>query len=342
MTSQSLQLSERLRWISLGSQVQEPDPGNEVLQGLAQTPKTLPCRYFYDDYGSSLFEQITTLPEYYLTRTEQGILENYAQAIAQWTGPCDLIELGSGSSTKTRLLLTAYDAIDPTLKYCPVDVSAGILKETALCLLEQYPRLSVVGLAGTYENAMQHLPESQDKPRMILFLGSTLGNMSGAVSEKRPSEQAQFFGQVNQSLSPGDFFLLGVDLQKPIPLIEAAYNDAQGITAEFNLNILTHLNRLFLGDFVRSQYKHVAQYNADLHQMELSLRSCVAQSAYLEALDCRVVLEPSELIQTEISRKFDLDQLSAALTQSGLPPVQVWMDPKQWFAVILCQRPDAS
>ena len=306
--------------------------------GLSQNDKTLPCRYFYDDYGSRLFEKITALPEYYLTRTEQWILEMYGTAIAELTGPCDLIELGSGSSSKTRLLLTAYDDIDPSLRYCPIDVSARILKDSALNLLELYERLAVVGIAGTYEQAMKRLPHSEGKPRLILFLGSTLGNMSGTAVGTVLSEQELFFEQVQSALSPGDFFLMGVDLQKSVDIIEAAYNDAQGVTAEFNLNILTHLNRQFMGDFQRSQFVHEAQYDHELHQIEMRLRSVVDQVVSLETLDFQMQLQQDERIKTEISRKFNLDSLSQALTNRCLKPMRIWTDPQEWFAVVLCQH----
>jgi L-histidine Nalpha-methyltransferase len=338
VTSQLSQLFDRLHWISLESETHGLKPGEEIIQGLLKSAKTLPCRYFYDDDGSRLFETITALPEYYLTRTEQWILENCAGAIAQLTGPCDLIELGSGSSSKTKLLLTVYDRIDPSLRYYPIDVSAGVLKDTALALLEQYDRLTVVGLPGTYEQAMKRLPHSDGKPRLMMFLGSTLGNLSGQAIEGGYSEQETFLEQVQSALSPGDFFLMGVDLQKPVEIIEAAYNDSQGVTAAFNLNILTHLNRQFLGTFQRSQFEHEAQYNADLHQIEMRLRSCQDQVVSLEALEFQFQLQADERIRTEISRKFDLDQLQQSLIDRQLQPVKVWTDPKAWFGMVLCQH----
>ncbi len=172
------QESLRLRWITLNSTEATVDEGVDVIHGLKQSPKTLPCRYFYDDRGSELFEQITELPEYYPTRTEQAILENCALEIAQLTGSCELVELGSGSSRKTRLLLEAYSKLHTQLQYCPIDVSAGILKTTALELLRQYPKLKLCGLAGTYEQALAQLPPAELDNRMLIFLGSTIGNLS--------------------------------------------------------------------------------------------------------------------------------------------------------------------
>jgi L-histidine N-alpha-methyltransferase len=201
----------RLRWISLESPRATQAEGVDVIEGLSQYQKTLPCRYFYDDRGSALFEQICDLPEYYPTRTEQGILEQYAGAIAQLTGTCELVELGSGSSRKTRLLLEAYSELDEELQYCPIDVSAGILKSTALDLLGQYPKLKLCGLAGTYEQALAHLPPAASENRMLIFLGSTIGNLDEAACDR-------FLNRIQQALQPGEFFLLGVDLQKPIPI----------------------------------------------------------------------------------------------------------------------------
>lgn len=321
----------RLRWITLSSSVAAVDDGSDIIRGLSQTPKTLPCRYFYDDRGSQLFEQITDLPEYYPTRTEQAILETHALDIARLTGPCELVELGSGSSRKTRLLLEAYEALHHDLQYCPIDVSAGILKSTALELLHRYPTLRLCGLAGTYEQAMANLPPRELENRMLIFLGSTIGNFS-------PQESDRFFTQVQQALKPGEFFLLGVDLQKDVQIIEAAYDDAQGVTAAFNLNLLAHLNWRFQGNFDLNQFAHRAFYNPTQHQIEMHLRSLQAQTVRLEALNLQVSLAMDETIHTEISRKFHLPTLMANLETCALKPLQAWTDAKGWFGLVLCQR----
>lgn len=326
----SLTKDFRCRWIALNSSETIADEV-ELIQGLQHTPKTLPCRYFYDDRGSALFEQICDLPEYYPTRTEQAILETYALEIAQITGTCELVELGSGSSRKTRLLLDAYQQLDRPLHYLPIDVSAGMLEATALDLLRQYPTLRLSGLVGTYEQALAHLPASELENRMLIFLGSTLGNLN-------EQECSHFLTQIQQALQPGDFFLLGVDLQKPIDLLEAAYNDAQGVTAEFNLNILRHLNDRFQGDFAIDQFTHQAFYNVNQHQIEMHLLSLQTQVVKLKSLDYQVSLQAGETIRTEISRKFHLPTLVADLKHRALKPLQVWTDPQGWFALLLCQR----
>jgi dimethylhistidine N-methyltransferase len=308
----------------------EEDAGNDVIQGLTQSFKTLPPKYFYDDPGSKLFEQICELSEYYPTRTETEILRQYAGEIAQITGACELVELGSGSSTKTRTLLNAYEALNYPLRYLPIDVSSGILKSSAEQLLRDYPSLQILGLVSTYELALQQLMPTQLPTRMIFFLGSTLGNLNR-------QECDAFFSQITAALSVGEYFLLGVDLQKSKQLLEAAYNDSQGVTAEFNLNMLKHLNRRFEGNFDTEQFEHWAFYNENLHQVEMHLRSLRAQTVQLKALDLSVNFEAGETILTEISRKFNLNVVQQELEAKSLKPLQVWTDSKQWFGVILCQ-----
>lgn len=309
----------------------ELHPGSDVVRGLSQRPKTLPPRYFYDDRGSLLFEQITELSEYYLTRTETEILKICASEIAQITGACELIELGSGNSTKTRILLDAYRSAEHPLVYCPIDISAGILENSAQSLLIDYPNLEVYGLVGTYERALEKLPAARLPTRMIGFIGSTLGNLSSAECDI-------FLGQVTDALEPGEYFLLGIDLHKSRAQLEAAYNDSQGITAEFNLNMLRHLNQRFAGDFDLTQFEHVAIYNESKRQIEMHLRSIRSQVVHLKALDLTVQFAEGETILSEISRKFNLDEIAQLLSKKDLDCIQIWTDPNQWFAVLLCQH----
>ncbi len=322
---------ERLQWIILDSAIAASDSGSDVIQGLRQTPKTLPCRYFYDDRGSELFEQITDLPEYYPTRTEQSILETYASEIVELTRACELIELGSGSSRKTHILLEAYSKLDTPLHYYPIDVSAGILRSTALDLLDRYPDLNVCGLAGTYEQALAQLPPRAVENRMLIFLGSTMGNLEDAARDR-------FLTQVQNALQPGEFFLLGVDLEKPIETLEAAYNDSQGITAAFNLNMLRHLNHRFQGNFNLDRFEHVAFFNTAASRIEMHLKSLAQQTVTFKDLDLKVELQAGEQIHTEISRKFNLPTLTNTLESHALHPLKIWTDPQNWFGLILCQR----
>ena len=344
-------LSDRLQITQLSPQhpaaQTQIDPGLAVISGLSCTPKTLPAQYFYDHQGSQLFEQICELPEYYPTRTETAILQAHATDIAQLTGPCELVELGSGSSTKTRLLLDAYTNMGLSPWYCPIDVSGSMLKQSAIDLLEHYPTLNIHGYVGTYEAALAALSASPLPTRMICFLGSTLGNLN-------PQECQAFFEQLTRSLQPGEYLLLGVDLQKSTAQLEAAYNDSQGITAAFNLNMLRHLNWRFQGNFQLEQFQHLAFYNSAEHQIEMHLKSLCAQQVNLLALDLAVALEQGETIRTEISRKFDVAVLQKQLqygleirpkaTDQGctkptkqLKPLQNWTDPNHWFGLMLCQ-----
>lgn len=309
----------------------EQTDGSDVVSGLMQTAKSLPPRYFYDDRGSQLFEQICELPEYYLTRTETAILQKCAGEIAQITGESELVELGSGSATKTRILLDAYNQHAYPLRYLPIDVSAGILESSARQLLLDYPSLLVHGLVSTYELALEVLPPSRLSSRMICFIGSTLGNLT-------PQECDRFFSQIANALQPGEYFLLGIDLQKPKHLLEAAYNDSQGVTAAFNLNMLNHLNWRFEGNFDTTQFEHFAFYNESQSQIEIYLRSLKAQTIQLETLGVTVEFEKDEMILTEISRKFDLKAMQQELRSLGLVAIEAWTDPKQWFGLLLCQR----
>lgn len=305
--------------------------GGDIMDGLSQAQKYLPPKYFYDQYGSQLFEKICEQPEYYPTRTEDAILNQYASEIAQITGACELVELGSGSSTKTRRLLDAYQTLTDFLHYIPIDVSGSILTESAQQLLQEYPNLQIQGLVGTYEEALVELERTPAPSRMVFFLGSSLGNLN-------PQECDRFFDHILDALHMGEYFLLGVDLQKPKDILEAAYNDAQGVTAEFNLNMLEHLNQRFGGNFNPQNFEHWAFYNLELNQIEMHLRCLSAHSVELAALDFQVKFETGETIRTEISRKFNVQTVQDELAAKGLKPITAWTDSKRWFGLILSQK----
>lgn len=305
--------------------------GQDAIQGLSQDRKTLPPKYFYDAYGSQLFEQICEQPEYYPTRTEDSILNQYAAEIARMTGVCELVELGSGSSTKTRRLLDAYQALTDSLHYIPIDVSGSILTESAQQLLQDYPNLQIQGLVGSYEEALVELERTPAPSRMVCFLGSTLGNLNAQECDR-------FFDHILDALHIGEYFLLGVDLQKPKDILEAAYNDAQGVTAEFNLNMLEHLNQRFGGNFERQNFEHWAFYNQELNQIEMHLRCLNPHTVELAGLNFQVKFIAGETIRTEISRKFNIQTVQAELAKKGLKPIAAWTDPKQWFGLILSQK----
>ena len=324
---------------SSANQIFDKD-GHDVIQGLTENPKNLPSKYLYDDRGSELFEQICDLPEYYPTRTEAWILKEYADQIAAITGCCELVELGSGSSTKTHYLLSAYqkaansltDEISDAFSYIPIDVSGGILKTTVLHLQQKYPDLNVEGLIGTYEEALVYLGKNHLRSRMIFFLGSSIGNFN-------QEESNDFLGRVSHALTQGDYFLLGIDLQKPKDILEAAYNDSQKVTDAFNLNMLSHLNWRFQGDFNLDLFTHQAIYNEVDHQIEIYLNCQADHQVSLDILDLKVQFQKGESILTEISRKFDLEAIQVQLRSQGLETVKIWTDPQQWFGLVLCQVP---
>lgn len=309
----------------------EKDDEKAIIAGLTKEFKTIPPRYFYDSKGSQLFEEICELPEYYPTRTEASILEQYSKEIATNTGAVEIVELGSGSSTKTQLLLDAYQDLEYPLYYTPIDVSGGILKDSANNLLAKYPTLNVTGKVATYEQALKKLGYSALSTRICVFLGSTIGNFS-------PKECDRFIELITNSLNTGDYFLLGVDLQKPISILEAAYNDSQGITAAFNLNILHHLNWRFDGNFDSSFFEHQAIYSESENQIEMYLTCTRSHTVKLAALDLIIDFKEGEKILTEISRKFNLQEKSLYLNNKGLKVNATYTDDKDWFGLLLCQK----
>lgn len=321
-------ISPRFRWTVFESRDADIDQSAELVAGLRATPRTLPSRYFYDERGSTLFERICELPEYYPTRTEQAILTANAGEIAALVGASDLVELGSGSARKTQILIEAFAAAGRRLRFMPIDISAEILKLSARSLLDRYPDLEVWGLIGTYEQALAKLPAPHLGRRLMIFLGGTIGNFDDA-------ECRAFLTRVRDALSDGDFFLLGFDRQKEVKIVEAAYNDAKGVTAEFNLNMLRHLNARFDGDFQLDRFAHDAIYNSREHQIEMYLESRADQNVALGALDLKVSFAAGERVRTEISRKFDPASLMTLCAEAGLHEVKSWSDARDWFAVSL-------
>ncbi|BAZ09139.1 hypothetical protein NIES4071_09450 [Calothrix sp. NIES-4071] len=304
--------------------------GKDIIRGLNQVPKTLPSKYFYDDIGSEIFQKICELPEYYPTRTETSILRQCADEVAQITGACELVELGSGSSTKTQFLLNAYQKISDKCKYIPIDVSGGIIKTSILNLQKKYPDLLIEGLIGSYEQALAILESVIVPSRMIFFLGSSIGNFTA-------QECNSFLRRIAHTLKPSDYFLIGIDLQKDIKILEAAYNDSKSITAAFNLNILSHLNWRFQSNFNLNLFRHEAIYNQANNQIEMYLHCLETHRVSLDTLNLNVFFEAGESILTEISRKFDLTILQNELELQGLKTLKIWTDKNRWYGVILCQ-----
>ncbi|RPF38304.1 L-histidine N(alpha)-methyltransferase [Streptomyces sp. TLI_185] len=295
----------------------------DVLQGLTGTPKTLPPKWFYDAHGSELFEQITELPEYYPTRAEREILIARSAEIAAATHARTLIELGSGSSEKTRYLL---DALTDLHTYVPVDVSESALTQAGQAIVAERPDLQVHALIADF-TASVTLPDTPG-PRLIAFLGGTIGNLL-------PVERAAFFASVRSLLSPGDALLLGTDLVKDEKVLVRAYDDAAGVTAAFNKNVLAVVNRELGADFDPGAYDHVALWDTANEWIEMRLRSRTAQSVKIPALDLAVDFDEGEELRTEVSAKFRKEGVRTELSAAGLDLAHWWTDEEGRFALSL-------
>ncbi|MFF1680752.1 L-histidine N(alpha)-methyltransferase [Streptomyces sp. NPDC058256] len=304
---------------------------SDVTRGLGASPKWLPPRWLYDPLGSELFEQITQLPEYYPTRTERAILTQCSPAVADITGARTLIELGSGSSDKTRLLLNALQERLPGITYAPVDVSASALAQAVAALSTDYPGLTMAPLVADFTTnlALPPLPG----PRLLAFLGGTFGNLL-------PDERAVFLRSLRSRLAPGDRLLLGVDLVKDPDRIRAAYDDAAGVTASFSLNVLTMINRELKADFDLDAFEHVVLWDPQNEWIELRLRSRREQTVVLHDLGLHVRFAPGEDLRTEISAKFRPRRLADEMSKTGLEVTHWWTDPDRLYGLALVARDD--
>ena len=298
----------------------------DVRRGLTSQPKRLPPKYFYDDRGSRLFEAICELPEYYPTRTEHALLAEIADAVIATTRPRQLVELGSGASRKTRLLLDVLTRVEPAAWYVPIDVSESTLRQSAASLHEAYPALHVHAIVTDYDRGLPSL--ATHGPNLVAFLGSTIGNFV-------PPDDVAFLRGVARQLACGDHLLLGVDLVKPVELLHAAYNDAAGVTAEFNRNVLRVLNRELRADFDPTRFDHVAFYDAERAQIEMHLRARDAHTVHVAALDLTVAFAAGETIHTESSRKFTRATAAALLAAAGFRLERWYTSPDAAFALAL-------
>ena len=300
----------------------------DVAAGLTASPKWLPPKWFYDARGSDLFEDITRLPEYYPTRTERLILDERAGAIARISDAKTLVELGSGSSEKTVLLLDALRAHGTLGSFIPLDVSASALGEAVDRLAERYPGLSVHGVVGDFVQHLNCLPDGDN--RMVAFLGGTIGNLV-------PAERAEFLARLRSVLRPGEWLLLGTDLVKDPAIVVPAYDDAAGVTAEFNRNVLRVVNHRLGADFDVDAFAHVALWDAGQEWIEMRLRATSAQRVHIRDLDLTVDFAAGEEMRTEISAKFRRDGLTAEVAAAGFTLRHFWTDPDDLFAVSLIQ-----
>jgi L-histidine Nalpha-methyltransferase len=302
----------------------------EVEQGLSAIPKRLPPKLFYDEAGSRLFEQITETREYYPTRTERGILEDFAAEIAsQAGGNLTLVEMGAGSASKTRVLIEAILRRQLRLTFYPVDVSPAALHGAVTSLNGDYPNLLVSPVVADF---CHHMPQLNELPgcKLALFIGSTIGNFE-------PEEAAAFLTQLRESLAPGDGLLLGFDMRKDIETLHAAYNDRQGVTANFNLNVLARINRELGGSFDLDSFRHVAFWNRRMSRIEMHLESRLKQDVWVRDLNRAFHFARGERIHTENSYKFTTAAIATLLCRSGLKLEKTWTDREGWFSEVLAR-----
>lgn len=301
-----------------------------LVEALRETPRRLPSRFFYDDRGSDLFEQITKLPEYYQTRTEAALLRESADDIVRTSGAQELVELGSGAATKTRILLDAMQRGDQLLLYVPMDVSEGTVRRSARELADRYPDLQVHGVVGDFLLHLEAIPDGGR--RLVIFLGGTIGNFT------RPAAR-DFLATVQEQMSPEDWLLLGTDRIKEVDRVEAAYNDSRGVTAEFNLNILRVVNRVAEADFDPANFRHRAFYDPENHWIEMRLVSQVAHTVRLPRIGMELDIAEEEELLTEISTKYHRQHAESLLSEAGFEVERWYTDPEDLFGLTLARRP---
>jgi L-histidine Nalpha-methyltransferase len=317
-----------IRITSCLSAVDERCLAEDVLDGLTRPFKELPPKHFYDARGSELFDRICELPEYYPTRTERQILEARAPEIVRVTGAGELVELGSGSAEKARILLDAMAEAGTLRRYVPLDVSEQALQRAAEELVSEYDGLMVDGVIGDFERHLDRIPARDGSPRLVALLGGTIGNFP-------PGTRRRLLRAIARLLGPEDRLLLGTDLVKDPEVIEAAYDDREGVTAEFNRNILRVVNRALDADFTPEAFEHIAFYDRDREWVEMRLRARRAQSVLIAGLGLRVSFAAGEELRTEISAKFSRARIEADFAASGLALENWYTDAEELFAVSL-------
>ena len=304
---------------------------DEITHSLNQEKKSILPKFFYDKRGSNLFEKICNLPEYYLTRTEIKVLKQLQSDLANYLDDeYRLVELGSGASVKTRLVLDILDKNQKTLEYVPIDISE-ILKQSAIDLQKNYANLHIMGIIDTYESGLKFIKKYDNKPNLIAFLGSSFGNFS-------KKEGREFLKKIHAIMKQKDFFLIGLDLVKDKQVIEDAYNDSEGITAQFNLNVLSRINEELDGNFDLSKFTHHATYNENEQRIEMYLRSNSNQSIQIKKSNMNLEIKKNELIHTEHSHKYTISQIKKLFVDAGFEIKQIWQDKTYPYALVLTSK----
>ena len=304
---------------------------DEISESLNNDSKYINPKYFYDKNGSKLFEQICSLPEYYLTRTEIEILKSLQHDLAEYLDDSfRLVELGSGSSNKTRLILDVFCNIQNKVEYFPIDISE-ILTESSELLQKEYADLYITGIVDTYEGGLEFIEKYDDKKNLIIFLGSSYGNFT-------PKEGKIFLKKINNIMKKEDLFLIGLDLVKNRIVLENAYDDNRGITAKFNLNILSRINDELDADFDLNNFKHVAKYNKKDQRIEMYLKSTAEQSVIISKSNLSLKFKKGEMIHTEHSHKYTVPQIHKLMGDTGFVINKIWSDENKYYALILVSK----
>ena len=324
-------VDSQLRYFKPHATKIEKSFAEEISYSLNQNSKFINPKFFYDKKGSELFESICLLPEYYPTRTEISILKKLKHALPSYFDEnINLVELGSGASVKTRLILDIFTKLQPKTEYFPIDISE-ILTESSEQLLKDYDTLHITGIIDTYEGGLEFLKSYDDKKNLILFLGSSFGNFT-------PDDGKLFLEKIFSTMKSGDLFLIGLDLVKDKNILESAYDDSQGVTAKFNLNVLSRINDELDADFDINNFSHYSIYNENAQRIEMNLKSLVSQSVILGKSNLSLNLDKGELIHTEYSHKYRVSQIKKLLSDVGFEFKNMWLDDEKHFSLTLVSK----
>ena len=324
-------VDSKLRYFKPHATKVEKSFAEEIISSLTQNSKFINPKFFYDKKGSDLFELICLLPEYYLTRTEISILKNFQSSISLYVDMnTNLVELGSGSSVKTRLILDILTKLQPKTEYFPIDISE-ILTESSEQLLNDYDTLHITGIVDSYEGGLEFLKNYDDKKNLILFLGSSFGNFTPDIGKL-------FLDDIFSTMKSGDLFLIGLDLVKDNNILESAYDDSQGITSKFNLNVLSRINDELDANFNIDNFSHYSLYNETEQRIEMNLRSLVSQSVIIGKSNLSLNFNQDELIHTEYSHKYHISQIEKLLIDVGFEIKNMWLDDKKYFSLTLVSK----